>query len=167
MGCWKAKLCAIAAAGVFAASAVLLEMRTAADDIQDRHEPVRQHPTPGTPFWFEVIESFNAKYQSDTAGHIGRRGSLSLQPHVLLGYTKLASEYELLPKTFTYEHTPVHSLSKHQFSRSQSRVSGQLPDTEPDGFAQFHLRLDHERCDKRPSGQVPVPRMNRPPRRPP
>jgi hypothetical protein len=32
-----------------------------------------------------VIESFNAKYQGDTAGHIGRGGGLSLQPHVALG----------------------------------------------------------------------------------
>ena len=83
--CWKATLCAIGATGVLAGSAVLLEMRTAADDIQGRREPVRQHPAPGTPFWFEVIESFNAKYQGDTAGHIGRGGGLSLQPHVALG----------------------------------------------------------------------------------
>jgi hypothetical protein len=61
MWCWKATLSAIDATGVLAASAVLLEIRSAADDIQDRHEPVRQHPAPGTPFWFEVIESFNAK----------------------------------------------------------------------------------------------------------
>ena len=85
MWCWKATLCAIGATGVLAASVVLLEVRTAADDIQDRREPVRQHPAPGTPFWFEVIESFNAKYQGDTAGHIGRGGGLSLQPHVALG----------------------------------------------------------------------------------
>ena len=83
--CWKATLCAIGATGVLAASAVLLEMRTAADDIQDRREPLRQHPAPGTPFWFEVIESFNAKYQGYTTGHIGRGGGLSLQPHVALG----------------------------------------------------------------------------------
>ena len=78
-------MCAFGATGVLAASAVLLEMRSAADDIQDRREPVRQHPAPGTPFWFEVIESFNAKYQGDTAGHIVRGGGLSLQPHVALG----------------------------------------------------------------------------------
>ena len=85
MWCWKATLCAIAATGVLAASAVTLEMRSAADEVQGLREPVRQHPAPGTPFWFEVIESFNAKYQGDTAGHIGRGGGLSLQPHVALG----------------------------------------------------------------------------------
>jgi len=78
-------LCAIAATGVLAASAVFLEMRSDADDVQDTLEPVREHPAPGTRFWFEVIESFNAKYQGDTAGHIGRGGGLSLQPHVALG----------------------------------------------------------------------------------
>lgn len=78
-------LCAVAATGVLAASAVLLEVRSAADGIQGPPEPVRERPAPGTPFWFEVIESFNAKYQGDTAGHIGRGGGLSLQPHVALG----------------------------------------------------------------------------------
>lgn len=82
---WKATPCAIAITGVLAASAVLLEMPRAADGIQGPPEPVREHPAPGTPFWFEVIESFNAKYQGDTAGHIGRGGGLSLQPHVALG----------------------------------------------------------------------------------
>jgi len=82
---WKTTLSAIAAAGVLATSAVLLEMRTVADGIQGPREPVHEHPAPGTPFWFEVIESFNAKYQGDTAGHIGRGGGLSLQPHVALG----------------------------------------------------------------------------------
>ena len=55
---------------------MLLEMQSAADGIQDPREPVREHPAPGTPFWFEVIESFNAKDQGDTAGHIGRGGGL-------------------------------------------------------------------------------------------
>lgn len=82
---WKMTLSAIAAAGVLAASAVLLEMRSDADGIQGPREPVRERAAPGTPFWFEVIESFNAKYQGDTAGHIGRGGGLSLQPHVALG----------------------------------------------------------------------------------
>jgi hypothetical protein len=81
----KATLLAIAATVLLAASAVLLEMRSAADDIQGPREPVRERPAPGTPFWFEVIECFNAKYQGDTAGHIGRGGGLSLQPHVALG----------------------------------------------------------------------------------
>jgi hypothetical protein len=85
MWCWKVTFCAIGATGVLAATAALLEMQSAADDIQDRHEPVRQHPAPGTPFWFEVIESFNAQYRGDTAGRIGRGGGLSLQPHVALG----------------------------------------------------------------------------------
>jgi len=72
MWCWKATLCAIDATGVLAASAVLLEIQSAADGILDPRELVREHPAPGTPFWIEVIESFNAKYQGDTAGHIGR-----------------------------------------------------------------------------------------------
>jgi hypothetical protein len=83
--CWKAAICAIAATGVLAGNAVLLEMRSAADGIQGSPEPVRERPAPGTPFWFEVIESFNAKYRGDTAGHTGRGGGLLLQPHVALG----------------------------------------------------------------------------------
>jgi len=82
---WKTALSAIAATGVLTATAALLEMRSVADGIQGPREPVHERPTPGTPFWFEVIESFNAKYQGDTAGHIGRGGGLSLQPHVALG----------------------------------------------------------------------------------
>ncbi len=64
---------------------MLLEIRSVADGIQNPREPVRERAAPGTPSWFEVIESFNAKYQGDTAGHIGRGGGLSLQPHVALG----------------------------------------------------------------------------------
>lgn len=81
----KATLLAIAATGFLAASAVVLEIRSDADDVVAPRAPVREHPAPGTPFWFEVIESFNAKYQGDTAGHVGRGGGLSLQPHVALG----------------------------------------------------------------------------------
>jgi hypothetical protein len=60
-------------------------MRSDADDVVDPRAPIREHPAHGTRFWFEVIESFNAKYQGDTAGHIGRGGGLSLHPHVALG----------------------------------------------------------------------------------
>ena len=83
--CRTATLCSLAATGILAASAVMLEMRSAADDVQDPRAPVREHPAPGTRFWFEVIESFNAKYQGDTPGHVGRGGGLSLHPHVALG----------------------------------------------------------------------------------
>ena len=40
----------------------------------------------GARFTFEVIESFNAKYEGDTPGHIGKHGGLeSIRPHVSLG----------------------------------------------------------------------------------
>ena len=81
----KSALAGIAATMLVAATAMMMEMRGAADDVQDPLAPVREHPAPGTRFWFEVIESFNAKYQGDTAGHIGRGGGLSLHPHVALG----------------------------------------------------------------------------------
>ena len=84
-GCGKATLCALAATGILAASGVMWEMRSAADDVHDPRAPVREHTAPGTRFWFEVIESFNAKYQGDTPGHVGRGGGLSLHPHVALG----------------------------------------------------------------------------------
>ena len=84
---WRgnATLCAIAATGILAAGAVMMAMRSAADDFEDPRAPVREHPAHGTRFWFEVIESFNAKYQGDTPGHVGRGGGLSLHPHVALG----------------------------------------------------------------------------------
>jgi hypothetical protein len=81
----KATLCAIAASGILAASATMMQMRSDADDVENPRAPVRDHPAHGTRFWFEVVESFNAKYQGDTAGHIGRGGGLSLHPHVALG----------------------------------------------------------------------------------
>ena len=81
----KATLCALTVTGILAAGAVMMELRSDADDVEDPHAPAREHPTPGTRFWFEVIESFNAKYQGDTPGHIGRGGGLSLHPHVALG----------------------------------------------------------------------------------
>ena len=83
--CGKATLCAIAATALLAATAVLMEMRSAADDVKDTRAPVIEHPAPGTRFWCEVIESFNAKYQGDTPGHIGRGGGLTFHPHVALG----------------------------------------------------------------------------------
>jgi hypothetical protein len=78
-------LAALAATGILAASAVMMDLQVDADDVEDPRAPVREHPAPGTRFWFEVIESFNAKYQGDTPGHIGRGGGLSLHPHVALG----------------------------------------------------------------------------------
>jgi len=78
-------LAALAATGILAASAVFIDLRVDADDVEDPRAPVRTHPAPGTRFWFEVIESFNAKYEGDTPGHIGRGGGLSLHPHVALG----------------------------------------------------------------------------------
>lgn len=70
----KATLLAIAATGLLAASAAVLEMRGDADDVAAPRAPVREHPAHGTRFWVEVIESFNAKYEGDTPGHIGRGG---------------------------------------------------------------------------------------------
>ena len=64
---------------------MMMDLRVDADDVEDPRAPVREHPAPGTRFWFAVIESFNAKYQGDTAGHIGRGGGLSLHPHVAPG----------------------------------------------------------------------------------
>ena len=81
----KATLLAIAVTGLVTAGAVVLEMRSDADDVVDRQAPVHEHPAHGTRFWVEVIESFNAKYEGDTPGHIGRGGGLSLHPHVALG----------------------------------------------------------------------------------
>ena len=81
----KATLCAFAATGILAAGATMMQMRSDADDAADQRAPAREHPAHGTRFWFEVVESFNAKYQGDTAGHIGRGGGLSLHPHVALG----------------------------------------------------------------------------------
>jgi hypothetical protein len=83
--CGKAMLAALAATGILAACAVMMDLRVDADDVEDPRAPVREHPAPGTRFWFEVIESFNAKYQGDTPGHMGRGGGLSLHPHVALG----------------------------------------------------------------------------------
>ncbi len=41
---------------------------------------------PGTRFSFEVIESFDAKYEGDTPGHTGRGGGLeNTRPNVALG----------------------------------------------------------------------------------
>lgn len=81
----KAILLAIAATGLLGASAVVLGMRSDADDVVDPRARVREHPAHGTRFWFEVIESFNAKYEGDTPGHIGRGGGLSAPPDVALG----------------------------------------------------------------------------------
>ncbi|MEI7780872.1 MAG: hypothetical protein WCJ18_02965 [Planctomycetota bacterium] len=71
--------------GVPAVCAVLMAIQGAADDVDAPEAPQRRHPPHGTPFWFEVVESFNAKYEGDTPGHIGRGGGVTLHPHVALG----------------------------------------------------------------------------------
>jgi hypothetical protein len=41
---------------------------------------------PGTKFQFDVIEMFDAKYQGDTPGYLGRSGGLAgIRPHIALG----------------------------------------------------------------------------------
>lgn len=41
---------------------------------------------PGTRFEMDVVESFDAKYEGDTPGHIGRAGGLNdVRPNVALG----------------------------------------------------------------------------------
>jgi len=42
-------------------------------------------PAHGTPFYFEVIESHDAKYPGDTPAHKGKDGGLSVRPNVALG----------------------------------------------------------------------------------
>lgn len=76
---------AVVAAGMLVMCAVLMAMRGTADDVEDPAAPQRQHLPHGTLFWFEVVESFNAKYEGDTPGHIGRGGGITLHPHVALG----------------------------------------------------------------------------------
>ena len=45
-----------------------------------------QSAADGSRFVFEVVESFNAKYEGDTPGHIGRNGGLGeTRPNVALG----------------------------------------------------------------------------------
>jgi len=39
----------------------------------------------GTPFYFEVIDSHDAKYQGDTPAHMGKDGGLTVRPNVALG----------------------------------------------------------------------------------
>lgn len=76
---------AIVAAGMLAIVVVPMAMRGTADDVEDPAAPQRQHLPHGTQFWFEVVESFNEKYEGDTPGHIGRGGGITLHPHVALG----------------------------------------------------------------------------------
>lgn len=78
-------LYALAPVAVFAFCVVPMVLKGAADDVEDSTGPQRQHPPHGTHFWFEVIESFNAKYEGDTPGHIGRGGGIKFHPHVALG----------------------------------------------------------------------------------
>jgi len=39
----------------------------------------------GTPFYFEVIDSHDAKYPGDTPAHMGKDGGLTVRPNVALG----------------------------------------------------------------------------------
>jgi len=39
----------------------------------------------GTPFFFEVIDSHDAKYPGDTPSHMGKDGGLTVRPNVALG----------------------------------------------------------------------------------
>jgi len=39
----------------------------------------------GTPFFFEVIDSHDAKYPGDTPAHLGKDGGLAVRPNVALG----------------------------------------------------------------------------------
>jgi hypothetical protein len=39
----------------------------------------------GTPFFFEVIDSHDAKYPGDTPAHMGKDGGLTVRPNVALG----------------------------------------------------------------------------------
>ncbi len=39
----------------------------------------------GTPFFFEVIDSHDAKYPGDTPAHLGKDGGLTVRPNVALG----------------------------------------------------------------------------------
>jgi len=39
----------------------------------------------GTPFFFEVIDSHDAKYEGDTPSHLGKDGGLTVRPNVALG----------------------------------------------------------------------------------
>jgi len=39
----------------------------------------------GTPFFFEVIDSHDAKYPGDTPSHVGKDGGLTVRPNVALG----------------------------------------------------------------------------------
>ncbi|MEI6240269.1 MAG: aspartyl protease family protein [Planctomycetia bacterium] len=70
---------------IVAGLAVLVALQAIADDVEDPLAPRREHPPHGTQFWFEVVESFNAKYEGDTPGHIGRGGGITHHPHVALG----------------------------------------------------------------------------------
>ncbi|MFM7107293.1 MAG: hypothetical protein ACKOZU_01585 [Planctomycetaceae bacterium] len=74
-----------AAVGALVTCVAMVGMRGAADDFEDSAAPQRQHAPHGTRFWFEVVESFNAKYEGDTPGHIGRGGGMTHHPHVALG----------------------------------------------------------------------------------
>ena len=38
----------------------------------------------GTPFFFEVIDSHDAKYHGDTPSHVGKDGGLTVRPNVAL-----------------------------------------------------------------------------------
>jgi len=90
---------AIAAAGTLGLCIMLFGMHGSADDFYDATAPQRQHAQHGTHYWVEVVESFNAKYEGDSPGHIGRGGGIELHPHVALGdpvYHRIGKEDEAI-----------------------------------------------------------------------
>lgn len=57
------------------------------------NEPPRSDPSR---FEFEVVQSFNAKYDGDTPGHIGRFGGLEMRrPRVALGDPVFRGEQQI------------------------------------------------------------------------
>lgn len=70
----------ISAIAIAAALTGLLTLRS------DAQVPQAEHPSPPGVFAFVVVESFDAKYEGDTPGHLGRHGGLGDQvPRLALG----------------------------------------------------------------------------------
>src|SRR6188768_1760393 len=67
---------------------VVVAVLLAIGAIGTAQQPAPKAVKPADPsrFEFEVIESFDAKYEGDTPGHIGKSGGLAeRRPHVALG----------------------------------------------------------------------------------
>lgn len=72
--------------GLAAVAAGLLMMTQWSTHAQPGKLPEARPAKPGTRHTFEVVESFDAKYEGDTPGHIGRAGGLDeIRPNVALG----------------------------------------------------------------------------------